>query len=87
MKMSEEVTIGNDFIWYGVWAFAQHYLYEARKMKKLLNQCNNFCYIKKPFDLKTQDLFETINLREYLKCGTKIHKKSISKLQIIESIQ
>ena len=56
-------------------------------MKKLLNQFNNFCYLRKSFDLKTQDLFETINHREYLKCGTKFYKKSISRLQIIESIQ
>ena len=56
-------------------------------MKKLLNQFNNFCYLRKSFDLKTQDLFETINHREYLKCGTKFCKKSILKRQIIESIQ
>ena len=56
-------------------------------MKKLLNQFNNFCYLRESVDLKTQDLFETINHREYLKCGTKFYNKSISRWQIIESIQ
>ena len=45
-------------------------------MKKILNQFNNFCYLRKSFDLKTQDLFETINPREYLKCGTKFYIRS-----------
>ena len=56
-------------------------------MKKILNQFNNFCYLRKSFGLKMQDLFETINHREYLKCGTKFYKKSFSRFQIIESIQ
>ena len=56
-------------------------------MKKLLNQFNNFCYLRKSFDLKMQDLFETSNHKKYLKCGTKFYKKSISRLQIIEFIQ
>ena len=56
-------------------------------MKKSLNQFNNFCYLRTSFDLKMQDLFETSNHREYLKCGTNIYRKSILRLQIIESIQ
>ena len=56
-------------------------------MKKLLNQFNNLCYLRTSFDLKMQGLFETSNHREYLKCGTKFYKKSISRLQIIELIQ
>ena len=87
MKISVMVTIESEFMWYGVETFAQNYLKYAQKMKKLLNQSNNFCYLRKSFDLKTQDLFETINHREYLKCWTKFYKKSISWLQIIESIQ
>ena len=67
MKISVVVTIESDFLSYGVGTFAQNY----QKMKKLLNQFNNFCYLRKSFDLKTQDLFETINHREYLKRGTK----------------
>ena len=57
------------------------------KLKTLLNQFINLCYLRTSFDLKMQDLFETSNHREYLKCGTKFYKKSISRLQIIESIQ
>ena len=56
-------------------------------MKKLLKQFKNFCYLRTSFDLKVQDLFETSNHGEYLKCGTKFYKKSISRLQIIESMQ
>ena len=56
-------------------------------MKKLLNQFNNFCYLRHSFDLKMQDLFETSNHRKYLKCGTKFYNKSISRLRIIEFIQ
>ena len=56
-------------------------------MKKLLNQFNNFCCLRASFNLKMQDLFETSNHREYLKCGAKFYKKSISRLQIIELIQ
>ena len=70
MKISVVVTIESDFLSYGIRTFAQNYLKQAQKMKKLLNQFNNFCYLRKSFDLKTQDLFETINHREYLKCGT-----------------
>ena len=40
-------------------------------MKKLLNQFNNFCYLRNSFDLKMRDLFETSNHRKYLQCGTK----------------
>ena len=61
-------------------------------MKKLLNQFNNFCYLRTSFDLKVQDLFETSNHREYLKCGTKFYKKSSTHkkaryTKIIKSIQ
>ena len=56
-------------------------------MKKLLNQFNNFCHVRKSFDLKIQDLFKTSNHNKYLKCWTKFYKKSISGLQIIELIQ
>ena len=56
-------------------------------MKKLLNEFNNFCHLRTSFDLRMQDLFETSNQREYLKCGIKFHKKSIYRLEIIESIQ
>ena len=57
------------------------------KMKKLLNQFNNFCYLRNSFDLKMQDLFETSNHGKYLKCGAKFYKKSISRFQTIEFIQ
>ena len=53
------------------------------KNEKLLNQFNNFCYLRTSFDLKMQGLFETNKHRQYLKCGTKFYKKSISRLQII----
>ena len=56
-------------------------------MKKLLNQFNNFGYLRTSFNLKMQDLFGTSNHREYLKCGTKFYKKSIPRLQIIELVQ
>ena len=56
-------------------------------MKKLLNQFNNFCYLRNSFDLKMQDLFETSNHGKYLKCGAKFYKKSISRFQTIEFIQ
>ena len=36
------------------------------KMKKLLNQFNNFCYLRTSFYLKMQDFFETSNHKEYL---------------------
>lgn len=44
-------------------------------MKKLLNQFNNFYYLKTPFNLKMQDIFETNNQREYLKCWPRFNKK------------
>ena len=50
-------------------------------------ESNHFYYLRTSFDLKMQDLFETSNHREYLKCGTKFYKKSISRLQIIKLIQ
>ena len=56
-------------------------------MKKLLNQFNNFCYLRNSLDLKMQYLFETSKHRKYLKCGTKFYKKFVSRLQIIELIQ
>ena len=34
-----------------------------------------------------QDIIETSNQREYLKSETKLYKKLISRLEIIESIQ
>ena len=58
-----------------------------KKWKKLLNQFNNFFYIRNSLDLKMQDLFKTCKHRKYLKCGTKFNKKSISRLSIIEFIQ
>ena len=90
--MSVEVITESGFLWYSIWTFAQNYLKQTQKMKKLLNQFNNFCYLRKSFNLKMQDLFvtvtvETSNRRKYLKCGTKFYKKSISRLQIIEFIQ
>ena len=56
-------------------------------MKKLLNQFNIFCFLRKSFDLKMQDVFETSNQKEYIKCVTKFCQKPISRLEIIESIQ
>ena len=50
-------------------------------------ESNHFYFLRTSFDLKMQDLFETSNHREYLKCGTKFYKKSISRLQIIKLIQ
>ena len=37
--------------------------------------------------MKMQDIFETSNQRECLKCGTKFYKQLISRLEIIESMQ
>ena len=85
--MSVEVITESGFLWYSIWTFAQNYLKQTQKMKKLLNQFNNFCYLRNSFNLKMQDLFEASNRRKYLKCGTKFYKKSISRLQIIEFIQ
>ena len=59
--MSEEVIAESDFLWYGVQTFAQNYLKQTQKIKKILNQFNNFCYIRTSFHLKMQDLFETSN--------------------------
>ena len=87
MKMSVEVITESGFLWYSIWTFAQNYLKQTQKMKKFLNQFNNFCYLRKSFNLKMQDLFETSNRRKYLKCGIKFYNKSISRLQIIEFIQ
>ena len=87
MKMSVEVITESDFLWYGIGTFAQNCLKQVQKMKKLLNQFNNFCYLRNSFHLKMQDLFETSNHRKYLKCGTKFYNKSISRLRIIEFIQ
>ena len=87
MKMSVEVITESDFLWYSIGTFAQNYLKQTQKMKKILNQFNNFCYLRNSFNLKMQDLFETRNRRKYLKCGTKFYKKSVSRLQIIEFIQ
>ena len=56
-------------------------------MKKLFNHLNNFCYIRTSFDFKMQDMFETSDQWEYLKCGTKFYKKSIWRLEIIKSFQ
>ena len=39
-------------------------------MKKILNQFNNFCYLRTSFDLKKQDLFETTQL-------AKLHYKDV----------
>ena len=85
--MSVEVITESDFLWYSIGTFAQNYLKQTQKMKKILNQFNNFCYLRNSFNLKMQDLFETRNRRKYLKCGTKFYKKSVSRLQIIEFIQ
>ena len=56
-------------------------------MKKLFIQFNNICYLRMSFDLKMRDIFETNNQREYLKWCTKVYKKLISRLEIIELIQ
>ena len=45
MKMFEEVITKSDFLWYGVATFSQNYLKQTQKMKKLLNQFNNFYYL------------------------------------------
>ena len=87
MKMSEEVITEIEFSWHGVGTFAQNYVKQAQKMKKLLNEFNNFCYLRTSIGLKMQDFFETSNHRQSLKCGTKFYKKSIWRLQIIELIQ
>ena len=39
--MSEEVIAESDFLWYGVQTFAQNYLKQTQKIKKILNQFNN----------------------------------------------
>ena len=73
MKMSMEVITESDFLWYSIGTFAQNYLKWAQKMKKLLNQFNNFCYLRNSLNLKMQYLFETSKHRKYLKCGTKFY--------------
>ena len=45
MKMFEEVNTISDFLWYGVATFSQNCLKQTQKMKKLLNQFNNFYYL------------------------------------------
>ena len=87
MKISGEVITESDFLWHGLGKFAQNYLIYVQKMKKISNQFNKSCYLRASFDLKMQDLFETSNHREHLKCEGKFYKKSISRLQIIELIQ
>ena len=57
MNKSEKVITESDFSWYMIVTFTQNYLNQAQKMKKLLNQFNNFCYVGKSFDLKMQDIF------------------------------
>ena len=57
-----------------------------RKMQKLLNQFNNFCYLRTSFDLKVQDMGQTGNQRDDQNCETKFirgHKR----LLVIELIQ
>ena len=68
--MSVEVITESDFLWYSIETFAQNCLKQAQKMKKLLNQFNNFCYLRTSFDLKMQDLFETTQL-------AKLHYKDV----------
>ena len=63
MKMFEEVATGSNFLWYGVRTLAQNYLNRSKKMEKILNQFNNICYIRRSFNLKMQDIFETSNQR------------------------
>ena len=57
MNKFEKVITESDFSWYMIVTFTQNYLNQAQKMKKLLNQFNNFCYVGKSFDLKMQDIF------------------------------
>ena len=57
MNKSEKVITESDFSWYMIVTFTQNYLNQAQKMKKLLNQFNNFCSVGKSFDLKLQDIF------------------------------
>ena len=55
-------------------------------MQKLLNQFNNFCYLRTSFDLKVQDMGQTGNQRDDQNCETKFirgHKR----LLVIELIQ
>ena len=52
-----------------------------------MNQINEPLLSNNVIRFKIQDLFETSNQREYLKCGTKFYKKAILKLEIIEYIQ
>ena len=84
MKMSKEVATGSNFLWYGVRTLAQNYLNRSKKMEKILNQFNNICYIRRSFNLKMQNIFETSTQRVYLKCGAKSYKQSILRLEIIE---
>ena len=60
MKMSGEMNTESDFLWYSFGTFAQNYTKYTRKMKKLLNQFNNFCYQGMLLDFKYQGIFETI---------------------------
>ena len=65
--MPEEMITECDFIWYGVGTFAQNYLKQVQKIKKIIESIHIFCYLRAPFDLKVQDIFETSNQRKYLK--------------------
>ena len=52
MKMFEEVITKIYFLWYGVATFSQNYLKQTQKMKKLLNQFNNFYYLTRSLHWK-----------------------------------
>ena len=61
MKMFVEMITESDFLWHGIGTFAQNYLKQAQKMKKIIESIQTICYLRMSLDLKMQDLFETSN--------------------------
>ena len=84
--MSVEVITESDFLWYSVGTFAQNYLKQSQKMKKLLNQLNNFCYQNEWPKLVAHCLKSISKLLKKHVAGTYSHKKARN-TKIIKSIQ
>ena len=84
--MSGEVTTESDFFWYGFGTFSQNYQKQTQKRNKLFNQFSNICYVRTSFDLEMQDIFETSNQREYLKCGKIIMKSQFRYWKLLNQL-
>ena len=84
--MSGQVTTESDFFWYGFGTFFQNYQKQTQKRNKLFNQFSNICYVRTSFDLEMQDIFETSNQREYLKCGKIIMKSQFRYWKLLNQL-